>query len=351
MWAARWLRRTGWFVVCIALQSAAAQATCDHFPLLHRLSVAWEQSRTEMVLSVAQARDIHRSLADADFAMVSHRMRLADKEASTALAMAFFSDMSQLVSLALAEQPGRVSQMLQNEEVAARARQLASELEVLCDWQGTSATDRRISGGLTANDTSDDNSDRNALSVASQSDLQMQPDRPISNLSVGGGGTDDLDQFDIRELAFVLGFLVLICMTTVLVHVLLRSIRILRRYRKRCEVPAILSISVLDVPGTIFVTGKLGCGFQPGERLDEDTLSMMTMGAFCQIKVGERIIYAKLLEDAADTVGLRYSDPLALDDLRDVLRHSLSRPRFDLSAAAVTGTRKWAFGEGRMIRA
>ena len=336
--------------VWIGIQASPVQAACNRFPLLSPLIAIWAQAQADGGMTTQQAEDIRCVIGASDFGDMLQRLAVAERSGSSGQAMAFVSDMSRLASVALADQPTGVRAILEDSDMIGRVQHLSKALGPACSDAKGSGHSSGAAGG-SARQASQGGSLQNTDPASASGVTQgVDPNKRLTDVAGGRRVPARNDEQDVLALGFVVGFLVMLCATVVIVHMSMLMLRALRRYRKICEVPATLTVSILDISGTIHTAGRHGCAFWPDQELEEDTLSMLSMGTFCQIEVAGKTIYAKLLYDVTHFISLRFSDPLEVSDLKVIFSHSLSPPKFDLTGSGSSPKRRWSFGEGRMMR-
>jgi hypothetical protein len=125
-------------------------------------------------------------------------------------------------------------------------------------------------------------------------------------------------------------------------------LRVWRRNRRCCQIPAEMHYLMTPLRGHVSVLGRFGCVFELDPEAPEVPQDV-TPGIFCTLELGERPLNGKLTDTAGRTWGMRFRTPLSPAEMRGLLALSELPPRLDFSVIAGGTGRRSGFGAGGLI--
>ena len=131
-------------------------------------------------------------------------------------------------------------------------------------------------------------------------------------------------------------------------HYGLLILRVIRRGRRTCSIPAVLVCVTGRTDGRLSVLGRRGCVFLPADAACDVAPGT---DSWCKLELGAVVIDARRLPDPPPGVSFRFHRALSPQTLRHCLSTSLIPPRYDFSVLKDAEGGRERFGLGRMPRA
>lgn len=136
----------------------------------------------------------------------------------------------------------------------------------------------------------------------------------------------------VDKLAGFLSLFVVIAAFCISLYYCWRFARLWYRNRRICDVPATLIYILTEVPGRIRIIGRMGCRFEPSEKVDVDLLEQMTAGTFCTLKVQDKELNSQLILSLTKGLAMLFVTQLSRDEVNAMTAGSKVPSRLDLSA-------------------
>lgn len=135
----------------------------------------------------------------------------------------------------------------------------------------------------------------------------------------------------LANLATVVAGFAIAISTGVVTYYGITLLKILRRGRRTCSIPAQIEQLGEKVPGRITIIGKLGCRFVPDTDKHAALMETLVKGSYANIIIQDALHNARIIKDPSEGCSMFFTDALSAQALRGLLAASDGPVRFDLA--------------------